>query len=83
MRSSPVTTPIRARPPTPARRPASATARAHSTGFTPPALVTTPIPRSAHATKIRSIKGTKSRAYPAFGSRDLCFCMIDIVTSAR
>jgi hypothetical protein len=33
--------------------------------------------------RIRSISGTKSRAYPARASRDFCFCMMDMVTSAR
>ena len=83
MRSSPPTTPTLARPLTPARRPASATARAHSAGFTPPALLTTLMPRRAQAGKIRAISGTKSRAYPAAGFRERCFCMIDMVTSAR
>ncbi len=33
--------------------------------------------------RICFISGTKSFAYPAAGSRARCFCMIDIVTSAR
>jgi len=32
---------------------------------------------------MRSICGMKSFAYPSDGSRDFCFCKMDIVTSAR
>lgn len=33
--------------------------------------------------RMRSIRATKSVANPAFGFRDFCFCMMDMVTSAR
>ena len=82
-RSSPVTTPIRSLPPSFSRRATSATAWAQARGFTPPALAVTLMPRSTMIGRMRSINGTKSLAYPSDGSRDFCFCRMDMVTSAR
>ena len=81
--SSPETSPTRSLRGSPSLRADARTASAHPRGFTPPALEVTRMPRSTTSGRIRSISGTKSRAYPAFGSRDFCFCMMDMVTSAR
>ena len=81
--SSPVTTAIRTLPARPRSRAAAKTASAHAIGFTPPAFATTRIPRLTISGSSRAIKGTKSLAYPRHGSRERCFCMMDMVTSAR
>ena len=81
--SSPVTTPMRALPPSPALAASSSTASRHPAGLTPPALAITWMSRSTTAGRISPTSGTKSRAYPSEAFRARCFCMIDIVTSAR
>ncbi len=81
--SSPETSPTRSFRGSPSRRATASTASAQPRGLTPPAFEVTRTPRSTMSGRIRSMSGTKSRAYPADGSRDFCFCMMDIVTSAR
>ena len=81
--SSPLIIATRARPPRPTLRASSNTASRQPAGFTPPALAMTRMPRSTTAGRMSPISGTKSRAYPACGLRLRCFCMIDMVTSAR
>jgi len=52
-------------------------------GRTPPPLVMTRIPFSTITGRISFISGTRSLAYPRAGFFNFCFCMMDMVTSAR
>ena len=62
---------------------AAITARRQAAGFTPPAFVTTRTFFWISRSSVCSICAMKSRANPISGARARCFCMIDIVISAR